>query len=194
MSNQNQPIKFFRLFFRFWHTVDSYLLTSFDIVFWPKRPFFMNDISYSLYDIEMILIWINKTKFTTLTLSLKHDIFTSRHKNVVYSQEISSLDAFIKAWFSHTSKVNHFSWEEYKRRPEFDADKNFKNTELNKQMVELKSLSTLPKSTSVEIQMHSLSTNCNDNGELKYKKGHLSDHWLTKYFRFSSKSWLYKKL
>ena len=40
-------------------------------------------------------------------------------------------------------------------------------TQLKKSMVELKSFSALPTSTSVEIQTHISSTNFNNNGKLK---------------------------
>ena len=51
-----------------------------------------------------------------------------------------------------------------------------KTLNLASQLFELKSLSTLPKSTSVEMETQPLSTNCKDYGKLKYKKGHLTDH------------------
>ena len=50
-------------------------------------------------------------------------------------------------------------------------------TKLKKSMVELKSFSALPTSTSVEIPTHISSTNFNNNGKLKINFiSHLSDH------------------
>lgn len=55
----------------------------------------------------------------------------------------------------------------FKRRPKLDSYKNFKTTQLNKPMVELKSFLELPKPTSVEIQIYTSSTNFYNNGKLR---------------------------
>ena len=85
----------------------------------PELRFCSTTVKF--YRIDHMTWWLfyflwKKMKETTLTPSLKLDLFTSSHY-VFYFEEIRGIGAFIKAWFintvweytvNHTSSLNHF--------------------------------------------------------------------------------------